>query len=168
MSRIAEQLLPEFVHEMATTRRVLARVPADRADWKPHAKSFSLAHLALHLAEVPSWTVPMLTLPELDMNPPGGTPPERPTFTTVEALLARFDAHVAAATAALEAADDAVFGDSWTLKSSGHVVFSMPKATALRSFVLNHNVHHRAQLGVYLRLLDVPVPSMYGPSADEQ
>lgn len=160
---MASLLLPEFDHEMASTRKVLARVPADRADWKPHPKSYSLGHLAVHLATVTSWTAPTLTQAAFDLK---GAPPPAP-MSSVEELLARFDRHVAEARAAIAAAPDDAYGEAWSLTMGEQVYFTMPKGVVLRQFVLNHNVHHRAQLGVYLRLLDIPVPNTYGPTADE-
>ncbi|MEO8484295.1 MAG: DinB family protein [Acidobacteriota bacterium] len=164
---MSQSLLPEFDHEMANTRKVLERVPEDRPDYRPHPKSMTIARLAGHLTDIPWWAVTTLTRDEYDMQPVGGSTRERYMMTTREALLTRFDAEVAAARAALAATSDAALMQPWTLKHGGHTIFSMPRASALRSFVLNHNVHHRAQLGVYLRLNDVAVPSIYGPSADE-
>ena len=165
---IAQSVLPEFDHEMASTRKALERVPADKASWKPHPKSFTLGDLAAHISNLPSWTVYTLRDRELDLNPPGGQPWKSPTFESTEATLKRFDENVAAARAAIEKARDADFDLSWTLKSGGHEIFTMPRVVVLRSFVLNHLIHHRGQLTVYLRLNDVPVPGLYGPSADEQ
>ena len=165
---IAESLLPEFDHEMATTRKVLERMPAEKADWKPHPKSFSLSALCLHLADLGTWAVKMLTSTELDINPPGGGSYARPAFESKEALLKSFDETAAAARAAIAKASDAEFMVGWTLKNAGEPVFTLPRVAVIRSWVMNHSVHHRAQLSVYLRLLDVPVPSIYGPSADEQ
>jgi uncharacterized damage-inducible protein DinB len=167
MPTIAESLLPEFDHEMANTRRTLERVPDDRPDFRPHQKSATLARLAGHLTDIPWWAVTILTCDEYDMAP-GGTPARTPhVMTTRDALLQRFDAEVAAARVALAATTDAAMAQSWALKREGRTLFSLPRGSALRSFVLSHVVHHRAQLGVYLRLNDVPVPSIYGPSADE-
>lgn len=156
-------LLPEFDHEASLTRRTLERVPFDRADWKPHEKSYSLKDLAVHLADIPSWVDATVNQDVLDFDGPyePGSP------DSVEELLGIFDRNVASARAALEKATAEEMGKTWTLRSNGEVVLSMPKAAVLRGFVLSHAIHHRAQLGVYLRLLDVPVPSTYGPSADE-
>ena len=160
---IVDALLPEFDHEMTTTRKVLERVPEDKFDWKPHAKSFSLGSLAGHVSTIPMWGSETLSKAEIDLGgaPPPGTPPSKTE------LLANFDRNVAATRAALTGKTDAELMDMWSLKRSGQTIFSMPKAVVWRSFVMNHLIHHRAQLAVYLRLLDVPVPSMYGPSADE-
>ena len=156
-------LLPEFDHEMATTRKVLERVPDDQLDFKPHPKSFSMLELASHIANIPTWTGVTLTGTELDLAQDWvrGTPKDR------DEVLAGFDAAVAEARGALQPAtsDDLMVG--WTLKTGDQTHFTMPRAAVLRTFVLSHLIHHRAQLGVYLRLVDVPVPSVYGPSADE-
>ena len=162
-----EMLLLEFDQEVATTRRLLERVPAQDAGWKPHPKSMSLGDLAAHVANLTSWLGLTLTTTEFDLNPPGGGSPfVPPGFTTVAALLATFDNHVASGRAALSAATDADFAVPWTLKSGDQVYFSFPRAAVVRSFVLSHLIHHRAQLGVYLRLRDVPLPPCYGPTAD--
>ena len=160
---IADALVPEFDHEMTTTRKLLERVPEDKFDWKPHTKSFSLGALAAHLANLPVWGSETLNKSEFDV---GGSAPAGVVPSKAE-LLANFDKNVAATRAALTGKTDAELMGMWSLKRGGHTIFSMPKAAVWRSFVLNHLVHHRGQLSVYLRLLDVPVPSMYGPSADE-
>ncbi len=157
-------LLPEFDQEFAQTRRALERVPEGRFAWKPHEKSYSLHDLAAHLAEVPRWAAVTLDVDVFDLDEPY----DRVVPTTRDELLAHFDEGVAQARAKIEGASAQALGKIWSMKQGGEVVFSMPKGAVLRSFVLNHNVHHRAQLGVYLRLLDVPVPGHYGPSADEQ
>lgn len=161
---LVDALLPEFDREMTTTRKVLERVPEDKFDWKPHAKSFSLGALAAHVATLPTWGTETLTRSEFDV---GGDqrPPTAPP--SKNELLATFDKSVADARAALVDKTDGELMAIWSLKRSGRTLFSMPKTTVLRSMVLNHVVHHRGQLTVYLRLLDVPVPSIYGPSADE-
>ena len=160
---IADALLPEFDHEMASTRKVLERVPGDRLDWKPHPKSYSIGALAAHVANLPRWGAETLTRAELDVG--DGPPPAPPA--SVGELLAAFDGSVAAARAALVGRTDAELAAMWSLRSHGKTIFSMPKSSVLRAFVLSHLIHHRAQLTVYLRLLDIPVPSLYGPSADE-
>lgn len=160
-------LLSEFDQEMQTTRRVLERVPDGRFDWKPHAKSWSMGRLASHVAGLIGWTTVTLEQDSLDMNPPGGPTYQPQVHTSSADLLAAFDANVAAARKTLSACPDARLGESWTLLNGGQAVFSMPKGAVLRTFVLNHVVHHRGQLSVYLRENDVPVPSIYGPSADE-
>ena len=165
---IAQSLLPEFDQEMATTRKHLERTPAAQSDWKPHPKSMSLGGLAIHLAELPSWVKSTMTATELDLNPPGGSSYVSPKFQSVPALLALFDEHVKSGRAAIAAASDKDFQVPWSLKSGGAVFFTMPRIAVLRSFVLNHLIHHRGQYTVFLRLRDVPVPQSYGPTADEQ
>jgi uncharacterized damage-inducible protein DinB len=160
---IAQSLLPEFDHECATTRRVLERVPDEAAAWKPHEKSFSMQELATHLVQVPSWMEATVLQDGIDMA--GGYEPPEPG--TREELLQRFDEHVAKARAILEGASDETLMQEWKLHTGDEVHFALPKAAVLRSFVMNHMIHHRAQLALYLRLKDVPVPSIYGPSADE-
>ena len=159
---INETLVPEFDQEAATTRLFLERVPAQHAGWKPHPKSASLGDLAVHVANLPAWLGMALTTTELDLE----VEPTPAPFASVEALLALFDRHVASSRAALSQAADADFGVPWSLKSGEQVYFTLPRAVIVRSLVLSHLVHHRAQLGVYLRLLDVPLPPSYGPTAD--
>lgn len=158
-----DSLLPEFDHEMSVTRTVLERVPDARFDWKPHAKSFAVGQLAQHLATIPWWGTMTLSEAEIDL---AQFPPHAP-LPAVADVLALFEANAAGARAALVGKSDAELKAHWALKREGHVIFSMPKHAVWRSFVISHLIHHRAQLGVYLRLLDVPVPSTYGPSADE-
>jgi uncharacterized damage-inducible protein DinB len=158
-----DTLLPEFDHEMTLTRKVLERVPDDRLDWKPHAKSYAAGQLAQHLATIPLWGTLTLSQSDVDI---AGMPPLEPLRTRKD-ILALFDGHAASARAALVGTSDAELKAQWALKRDGHVVFSMPRHAVWRSFVISHLIHHRAQLGLYLRLLDVPVPSTYGPSADE-
>jgi uncharacterized damage-inducible protein DinB len=164
---IADLLLPEFDIEMAVTRRVLERVPGDRGEWKPHPKSFAMGHLAQLVARMPGWATAIMTLPELDIAPVDG-PAQGYTFEATETLLAEFDRGAAEGRAAIAAASDEDFQVQWTLKAGGHAVDARPRYLMLRTSMLNHLVHHRAQLGVYLRLAEVPVPSMYGPTADER
>lgn len=159
---IAASMMFEYDQEMATTRRFLERVPADRADFSPHPKSMPLGRLAAHLAEIPGWIEPTLAHPEFDLA--GYVAPE---LSSTEALLVGYDRGVAKGRAALEGTTDATMFEPWTLRAGDQVFFTAPKVGVLRSFVLSHMIHHRAQLGVYLRLLDIPVPGAYGPSADE-
>ena len=161
---LVDHLLPEFDHEMATTRKLLERVPEDRLSWKPHAKSFSLGQLAQHVANIPFWGQITLEQSELDLavNPP------MPELGSRAAILKLFEDRVAGTRRALLGKTDAELMAPWSLKQGDHTVFTMPKATVWRSFVMNHIVHHRGQLSVYLRQQDVPLPSFYGPSADEQ
>lgn len=164
---IAEALLPEFDQEAAGVRRTLERVPADKFEWRPHEKSGTMIWLAGHLANLPQWAVLTMAEDELDLAPGGEPMPLPPTPASVDDLVATFDRHAAEARAALAAASDADFMKPWSLLSNGKVLMTLPKAAVIRSFVMNHLIHHRAQLGVYLRMNDVPVPSIYGPSADE-
>ena len=161
---LVDALLPEFDHEMTTTRKVLERVPEDKFDWKPHPKSFSLGALATHVANLPTWGTETLTKSEIELT---GTQPVS-AFPSKPALMAAFDKNVADTRAALTGKTDAELLAIWSLKRGGKTIFSMPKTAVLRSFVLSHVIHHRGQLSVYLRLLDVPVPSIYGPTADEK
>ena len=156
-----QSLLSEFDQEMALTRKAIARVPDGKADWKPHPKSFSLAHLTQLISTMPGWLTNMVTETELDLAKSAGY-----STQTTASLLAMFDTRVAQARGTLSAATDADFAKSWSLKHSGKVLLTLPRREVVRQ-TINHLVHHRAQLTVYLRLLDVPVPSMYGPTADE-
>lgn len=160
---IAELLLPEFDQEVAKTRKLLALVPTDRFDYKPHPKSMALGALAAHVAEIPSWTTQTLTLELLELG--NDFTPWKPAST--QEVLEKFDTTTRDARALLASATDEALAVTWTLKWNGEVVVSQPRREVLRDFVFNHLVHHRAQLGVYLRLLDIAIPGMYGPSADE-
>ena len=163
---IADHMLPEFDHEMASTRALLERVPESQPAWKPHAKSMSLGDLAVHVASIPSYCTFIVQKTELDINPQGGAPAPKPGFSGLQALLNLFDDNVRDARAALSAASDGDLMEHWTLKNAGGVIFCMPRVAVYRTMVMNHLIHHRGQLTVYLRLLDVPLPSTYGPSAD--
>lgn len=160
---IRDALLPELDHEAANTRRLLERVPLEKGDWKPHPKSASLAALAIHVATIPAWIKVTIEQDSIDL---ANAKPPAPVASREE-LLAAFDRSVAEGRAALAAADNDALMQPWSLRNGEQVFFTMPKVAVLRSFVLNHEVHHRAQLGVYLRLNDVAIPGMYGPSADE-
>ena len=164
---ISKTILPEFDHEMANTRKTLERVPGDKFAWKPHEKSMTLGGLATHLANIPSWTAQTFDRDELDIAPPGQPPYRLEEAKSRDALLEAFDKNVSSARAALEAATDENWKGKWSLLMTGKTIFTLPRTAVMRGFVMNHLIHHRAQLGVYLRLLDVPVPSIYGPSADE-
>lgn len=163
---IASTLLPEFEHEMSNTRKLLEVVPEHRANWKPHPKSFSTGELALHLANIPSWGVRTLHATEFDLATVLDANVKPPAFESVRATLAVFDANVRTAADAIGGANDADFAVGWKLKKGGATMFTLPRATVLRSFVLSHVIHHRGQLTVYLRCCDVPLPSIYGPTAD--
>jgi uncharacterized damage-inducible protein DinB len=158
---IAETLLPEFDLEMATTRRVLERVPTDKGKWKPHPKSFSLGHLAQLVAGMPGWITNAVQEAHLDLSKYPGY-----SYEKTEDLVKSFDRNVAGARKAIAAAKDADFTLPWSLKHGERVIFTQPRGAVVRQ-TINHLVHHRGQLTVYLRLVDVPVPSIYGPTADE-
>ncbi|HJQ66581.1 MAG TPA: DinB family protein [Gemmatimonadales bacterium] len=159
---IAETLLPEFEQEMATTRRVLERVPSDKAQWKPHPKSFALGHLAQLVSWIPDWIAHTVRETALDL----ATAPKY-SFEATETLVKGFDANVQAARDALRASRDEDYTVSWSLKHGARVLFTAPRGTVVRNHI-SHLIHHRGQLTVYLRLVDVPVPSVYGPTADER
>jgi uncharacterized damage-inducible protein DinB len=160
---LVDALLPEFDHEMTVTRKVLERVPDGQFDWKPHQKSMSLGQLAQHVATIPTWGKVAMTQETFDL---ASNPPAAPLPTCNE-ILSLFDRNVSDARASLVGRGDGEMMAQWTLKRGAHTLFSMPRASVWRSFVMNHLIHHRAQLGVYLRLHDIPLPSVYGPSADE-
>lgn len=164
---ISEMILPEFDNETAITRKFLERIPNDAFHWQPHEKSMTLGRLAGHLAEIPGWAKETMTLTELDVAPPGGGAYEPWVPTSHHEVLARFDKSIEAGRAAIANAADEAYTVPWSLKMGGNVAFTMPRLAVLRGMVMNHMVHHRAQLGVYYRLLGVSVPSTYGPSADE-
>ncbi len=163
---ISQSFLPEFDMEMASTRKLLALVPESAPEFRPHPKSMTLARLAGHVAEMPMWAVMTLGQDELDMRPNGTRVADAYTFTTQAAALALFDEHVAKSRALLAAASDADMMRVWSLKDNGKTLLAMPKVAVMRGFVMNHMIHHRAQLGVYLRMNDVPLPGIYGGSAD--
>jgi uncharacterized damage-inducible protein DinB len=164
---LSEMIMPEFEQEMANTRKTLERVPEEKFEWKPHEKSSSLGGLATHLANIPSWTVYTFKQDELDIAPPGAPPFRLEEAKTRDEVLEAFEKNVAAARAALTDAGDAAWQEPWSLLRGGNKIMTLPRAAVMRGFVMSHLVHHRAQLAVYLRLLDVPVPAIYGPSADE-
>jgi uncharacterized damage-inducible protein DinB len=160
-------LLGEFDQEMVSTRKTLERVPLDKADWKPHEKSTAMGGLATHLSNIPTWAVYTIDQDSLDLMPNGKPLAPAVQAKSQEELLATFDSNVAKARAAIAGASDEELFKPWSLQSNGNTLMTLPKVAVLRSFVMNHLIHHRAQLGVYLRLNDIPVPSVYGPSADE-
>lgn len=164
MLKFADVLLAEFDRESGLTRRVLSRVPADRFDWRPHEKSMTLGRLVTHLAELPGWGAALVAATEYDL---ANRPPAGRTDPTLEAALARFDANVVMARQAILRRTDGELLAPWTLRSEGRELFTAPRLIALRTLLLEHSTHHRGQLTVYLRLLDVPLPPLYGPSADE-
>jgi uncharacterized damage-inducible protein DinB len=164
---MSENLLPEFDQEMRSTRKVLERVPEDKMDWRPHPKSRPLGQLAAHIADVPRRAVDVIEKDSLQVSPPSGAAARPAPAASRQEILERFDGNVAAARAALAGAADAHLVQPWSLTVGGHTLFNLPRIGALRAIVLSHVIHHRAQLGVYLRINDVPVPAIYGPSADE-
>ncbi len=163
----AEALLPEFDQEMANTRKVLERIPDDKLDWQAHPKSHTIGWNANHVADIPNWLVQVLTRPSFDIAPVGGEKYPFPKLASRDEILGLFDRNVAAARKAITEAKDEDMGQMWSLEQGGQTFFSMPRAAAVRGMILNHLMHHRAHLCVYLRLNDIPVPGMYGPSGDE-
>jgi uncharacterized damage-inducible protein DinB len=164
---ISQGLLGEFDHEMANTRKSLERVPEGKFDWKPHPKSMSMGALAAHIAMIPHWGKMTLETANFDVNPPGGQPAPQPQLKSKAEVLAFFDKQVPEARAAIAGASDQALMTPWTLSNAGKPIFTLPRVGVLRAMIFNHIIHHRAQLGVYLRMNDVPVPAIYGPSADE-
>jgi len=164
---LSEMLLPEFEQEMKYTRSVIERVPEAKFDWRPHDKSYTMHDLMVHVSNLPTWGEITLNRDSFDMAPVDGGPVRAAPVNSVEEALARFDENVQRTRAALEEASDATFKKPWTLLASGHEIFTLPRLPVFRSFFMNHLIHHRAQLGVYLRLCDVPLPQIYGPTADE-
>jgi len=163
---LKDSILPEYDHEMGTTRRLLERVPEADFAWKPHDKSFSLIQLATHIASIPYWVHPTLDQNVFDVS----TAPEeaRPKpAASVADLLKLFDTQVKSARAKIDEQTDPALLVPWTFKQGTQEIFTMPKIAVLRSFIMNHMIHHRGQLSLYLRLRNVPVPAIYGPSADE-
>ena len=159
-----EELLIEYDAEMANTRKMLERVPDDKLEWAPHSKSMTLARLASHVADFPTWALTTVDTDMLDLNkvePPSSLPKSRAE------IVAKFEKDLVAARAKLASLTEEALGRKWTLKAGDHTILEMPKAQVIRITVMNHMVHHRGQLSVYLRELNVPVPGMYGPSADE-
>jgi uncharacterized damage-inducible protein DinB len=164
---ISEALLPEFDQEMANTRKLLACVPEEIQEYKPHEKSMPLGRLAGHVAELPNWAVNTIRLTTLDLTPANGSS-YKPFFATSRGeLLETFDKNVAEAREAIAGASDEDLLVIWSLVYKGQTVVQMPRIAVLRNMVMNHLIHHRAQLGVYLRLNNIAIPGMYGPSADE-
>ena len=165
--KISEMLLPEFDQEMAGTRKTLARCPENKFSFQPHPKSFTMISLATHIANMVGWTNDVIQKDSFDFAPPGAPPYKEEPVTTSADLLERFDKAVAAARTAIAGATDEQFMAPWSLLQGGQTLFTMPRIVCIRSFVMNHTIHHRAQLSVYLRMNDIPVPALYGPSADE-
>jgi uncharacterized damage-inducible protein DinB len=161
---ISATVLPEFDREMATTRTMLERVPEDRANWTPHAKSWTMGELASHIGNLPRLGLITMEADELDVSPTGNG--NTPRFDSTVDLVRRFDENVRRARAAIESATDSDMMEPWTLRRAGKTIWTLPRAAVLRSFILSHMIHHRGQLSIYLRLNDVSLPPVYGPSAD--
>lgn len=164
---IAQSLLPEFDHEMANTRKVIERIPDDKLTWKAHPKSNTIGWVGTHLAQIPQWGKELLTRESLDLAPNGEEADLVEPAATTRQMLERFDANVAATRELIGSTSDEAFLADWSLLMTGEVIFTMPRIAVLRSFILNHSIHHRGHLCVYLRLNDIPVPALYGPSGDE-
>lgn len=162
---VRDALLPEFDHEMAVTRRILERLPAPALEWKPHERSYSLGGLAAHLADIPHWGTRILDRDFHDLLQGRGNRDTAPP--SVAGILEAFDRHVAEVRRSLLERSDAELMAPWSLRRGDHLVMSLPKIAALRSFLLHHLIHHRGQLTVYLRLQGVALPPLYGPTADE-
>lgn len=158
-------IVGDITHELATTRRVLERLPEEYMSWKPHDKSMSLGGLATHLINLLNWQIAIFQYPEFDLST---VPLRREPLEKRSDVLGEFDANVGKLEKLLAECDEKTLGEEWTLRHGDHIIQCEPRAIALRTFGLSHMVHHRAQLGVYLRLLDIPVPGIYGPSADEE
>ncbi len=164
---IGQMMLGEFDQEMQNTRKTLERCPDEKWNWKPHEKSGTLGWLAGHVATMVSWLPTTLNTEELDYAPVGGPAYQPPKIENRKGLLVEFDKNAAEARAALSSVSDAEMMKGWKLLAGGKEIFTLPRVTCIRGMVLNHLIHHRAQLTVYYRLLGVPVPGLYGPSADE-
>ena len=164
---IGQMMLGEFDQEMANTRKVLERCPEDKWNWKPHDKSGTVGWLAGHVATLPGWTTMTITTEELDYAPVDGPSYKPPKTDNRKELLEVFDKEAAEARAALAAVSDEEMMKGWKLLAVGKEIFTMPRIACIRGFVMNHLIHHRAQLTVYYRLIGIPVPGLYGPSADE-
>ena len=164
----SDLLLPEYDLETASTRRALERVPDGKFDWKPHAKSGSLGWLATHVATLTNFAARAIDHVEFDIAPNGEAPKGVVPATSQAELLATFEKSTTEARAAIARCTDKMFDENWTLKFNGNALFTMPRYMVIRQFMMNHIIHHRGELIVYLRLLDIPVPGLYGPSADEK
>ena len=164
---IAQSLLPELDREMADARKTLERIPEDKFEWQPHPKSFTMIALATHIADMVGWGAITIDTDSFDYAPPGGEPYQEIPAASRAELLERFDKGLAKLRAALAGASDETLMANWSLLGGGQTIFTKPRAACLRDMIFSHLIHHRAQLGVYLRLNDVPVPALYGPSADE-
>lgn len=165
MNNIAERMAREFAHESTTTRKLLERLPEDKLSWKPHEKSMTLGRLASHLVEIPEWGDTIINNESFDMAAGDYKPKD---FSSKQELLEAFDKNIEAFQKVMSGQEDEHLAKTWKLLAGDHVAVEMPRAGCLRGFILSHTVHHRGQLSVYLRENDVPIPSIYGPSADEE
>jgi uncharacterized damage-inducible protein DinB len=161
---LGQILKSELLHEAVSTRKMLERIPAEKMTWKPHEKSMALGRIAGHIVEMFGWTNPVLTQDEIDF----ANPYAPKVYNNAAELVADFDKNIAEAAELLGSVSNETMGESWALRNGEHVIVELPKAAIMRTLVMNHIIHHRGQMAVYLRLLDIPVPSVYGPSADEQ
>lgn len=164
--RIGQAMIPEFDMEMAGTRKVLERIPDELLDWRIHERSNTIGWVANHLAHIPQWVASAINHDSLDVEPVAGAPIKSPNERTTKAILALFDKNVAEARARLDAVEDDVLHSPWKLLQTGKEIFTMPRLAVVRIWVLNHSIHHRGHMCVYLRVNDIPVPGLYGPSAD--
>lgn len=165
---ISDLLLPEFDQEMSNTRTMLERVPADKlAGWKPHQKSMTMGRLAGHIAELPNWAVQIMENDVLDLTPMVAAGRQGYAASSSEELLQTFEKYAAGARSAIAGASDSDFLKTWSMQLHGKTVLSGRRLEMIRTSFLNHLIHHRGQLGVYLRMNDIPLPAIYGPSADE-
>jgi uncharacterized damage-inducible protein DinB len=162
---VKQLIVGDAMHELASTRRILERLPEEHMTWKPHVKSMTLGGLATHLTNLLNWQVAIFLYPEFDLST---VPFRREALERREDVLEEFDANVSKLEKLLAESDEKTLGEEWVLRNGDHIILRQPRAIALRTFGLSHMIHHRAQLGVYLRLLDIPVPGLYGPSADEE
>jgi uncharacterized damage-inducible protein DinB len=166
--RIGQSMIPEFDMEMANTRKVLERVPDEKLDWKIHEKWNTIGWVTNHLADIPAWVDMTISHDSLDVEPVAGQPYKSPNEQTMEEIVALFEKNVEQARTLLENVEDAALHEPWQLLKQGEEVLTMPRIAVLRTWVLSHTIHHRAHLCVYLRVNNIPVPGLYGPSADEQ
>lgn len=164
---IGRMMIPEFDMEMANTRKVLERIPDDKLDWKIHDKSNTIGWVANHLADIPGWVEMTISHDSLDVEPVAGQPYKSPKETAIAAILDLFDKNVAEGRQLLETVQDATLHEPWKLLKQGEEIMTLPRLAVLRTWVLNHTIHHRGHLLVYLRVNDIPVPGLYGPSADD-
>lgn len=162
---VKQLIVGDAMHELATTRRILERLPEEHMSWKPHEKSMTLGGLATHLINLLNWQIAIFQYTEFDLS----TVPQRRVALEKRAdVLEEFDANVDKFAKLLDECDEITLGEEWTLRHGDHIILRKPRLMALRTFGLSHMIHHRAQLGVYLRLLDIPLPGIYGPTADEE